>query len=216
MQLVSSERGRTRYTDGPPISDAQETEKRVWRRPRIRVAAVPHRRSRKDFFSPYVLVRTKTGQENWARVNCEQQAMETYCPRFQAPGKGKLQPVFPGYLFVIPGDRWRQLRNTYGVLDIVMRDGRPEYVPKDVIKALKRMEGKDGIVTLPEQRTPAVGELVEIKTGAWTGTRGVYIGRNARGRMEIEIEFLTKRIVLEFSRATSIEVTQNRIGVEGQ
>lgn len=205
-ELMSSVRRSTRYTDGPPVSEGAEGTKRAWRRPKIRSSIAPHRRSRKDFFSEYVLVRTKTGQENWARVNCEQQAMKTYLPRYQAPGKGTLQPVFPGYLFVVPGDRWRSLRSTYGVLDIVMRDGKPEFVPKDVIKALRRSEGKDGIIELPGQRPPKKQEIVEIKTGAWTGTRGVYIGKDKRGRLCVEIAFLNNKIVLVFTRAQSIEV----------
>src|SRR6202012_2357550 len=67
------------------------------------------RRYRPPGWSPlsdWMLVRTKTGRENWAAVNCRNQAMETWLPRTSQPGKGKLQPVFPGYLFVRPGDQW--------------------------------------------------------------------------------------------------------------
>lgn len=162
--------------------------------------------------SDWVLVRTKLGRENWARINCENQAMETYLPRCQLPGNGKLQAVFPGYLFVRPGDRWKKLSNTFGVIDIVSIDGRPQFVPKAVMKWLRGREDEEGIFTLPRQRSPEQGETVEIKIGAWKNTLGVYDGLSPEGRSRVLVEFMGKMISLEFDKAHHIETLSGEYG----
>jgi transcription antitermination factor NusG len=157
--------------------------------------------------SDWVIVRTKTGQENWASANCRQQEMETWLPRYHIPNRGKPAPLFPGYIFVRPNDQWRALRNTYGVIDIVMRgDGAPEYVPKVVMKELRKRADKDGIVTLPHQRTPKKGERVQIKVGAFQECFGLYDGLTPDGRIRVLMEFMSQVVTLEFRRVTSIAV----------
>lgn len=167
------------------------------------------RRRRPRGWSPlsdWMLVRTKTGRENWARINCENQAMETWLPRTSQIGKGKLVPVFPGYLFVRPGDRWPKLRSTYGVLDIVSNGGVPLYVPKAVMRALRKNVDEDGLFRLPKDtRDPEKGDVVEIQIGPWKNHFGVYDGMSASGRNRVLLEFMGQDIVLEFSRKRSIK-----------
>ncbi len=177
-----------------------------YRRP---IGPVLPRKRRPPGWSPlsdWVLVRTKTGSENWAALNCKQQAIETWNPRVMVPGRGTPQPLFPGYLFVLPGDKWRKLSNTYGVLDIVMMGGAPAHVPKAVIKSLRKMADKDGIVTLPRQRKPEKGEPVEIKFGAWQGFEGLYDGLSPQGRIRVLLKFMGKEVVLFFNRQSSVQV----------
>ena len=145
-------------------------------------------------------------RENYARLNCEKQGMETWLPRMEVLGKGKLQPVFPGYLFVRPGDKWARLRSTYGVVDIVSSNGEPTFVPKAVLKALRKFETRDGLFVFPDERDPQPGDVVEIKIGAWKSHFGVYNGTTAQGRLKVLLEFMSQPIVLEFSRRSSLRV----------
>lgn len=156
--------------------------------------------------SDWVLVRTKLGRERWAEKNCQQQAMETYLPRCQVPGRGTPQAVFPGYLFVKPGDRWKQLSNTYGVIDIITIDGRPQYVPKDVMKWLRKQHDADGLFVLPRHRKPERGEPVEIQLGAWKSHIGVYDGLSPSGRTMVLLEFMGRSVHLYFNRVSSVRV----------
>jgi transcription antitermination factor NusG len=157
--------------------------------------------------SDWVLVRTKVNRENYARLNCEKQGMETWLPRTHGgPGRGKLVPVFPGYLFVRPGDRWARLRGTYGVVDVVGVAGEPTFVPKAVLKALRKFESPDGVYVFPDERQPKPGEVVEIQIGPWKSHFGVYNGTTAQGRLKVLLEFMSQPIVLEFSRQRSIRV----------
>lgn len=188
------------------IAPPQVRGVRVYRSP-----AGPHlkRRIRPAGWSPlsdWVLVRTKTRQENWAATNCKQQDMETFLPRYIEPGKGVPQALFPGYLFVRPDHKWRKLRNTIGVLDIVMMGGAPDYVPKAIMKALRANVDKDGIVTLPRQRKPDKGEAVEIKFGAWSGFTGLYDGLDPQGRIRVLLSFMGKEVALTFRRYSSVQV----------
>lgn len=173
-----------------------------------RPAPIKRRRRPKGWspMSDWMLVRTKTGRENWARINCENQAMETWLPRVSLPGHGKLQPVFPGYLFVRPGDQWPRLRSTYGVLEIVSNAGQPLYVPKDVMRALRKNEDGEGLFRLPDRKDPVTGDVVEIQIGPWKKHFGVYDGMSASGRSRVLLQFMGQDVVLEFSRRHSIAV----------
>lgn len=188
--------------DAPPLVRG----KRVYRSP-----AGPHipRRVRPKGWTPlsdWCLVRTKGRQENWAALNCKQQDMETFLPRYMEPGSGTPRALFPGYLFVRPNDQWKKLRNTYGVVDIVMMGGAPDWVPKAVMKALRANVDKEGIVTLPRQRKPRNGEPVEIKIGAWQGFTGLYDGLTPEGRIRVLLSFMGRAVALEFRRYSSIQV----------
>lgn len=180
--------------------------RRVYRRP---IGPVLKRRVRPKGWSPlsdWCLVRTKGRQENWAATNCRQQDMETFLPRYMEPGSGIPRALFPGYLFVRPNEQWKKLRNTYGVIDIVMMGGNPDWVPKVIMKALRSNVDKHGIVTLPRQRKPEKGEAVEIKIGAWQGFTGLYDGLNDQGRIRVLLSFMGRQVALEFKRFQSIQV----------
>ena len=156
--------------------------------------------------SDWVIVRTKTGSENWARVNCEKQDMETWNPRCEIPGKGKLQPLFPGHLFVRPGDKFRALRNTYGVIDYIGVGEKPSYVPKEVMDTLRKRADGEGIVALPHQRKPKIGERVQIKVGAFQECYGLYDGLSPEGRLRVLTEFMSQTVTLEFKHQHHVEV----------
>lgn len=169
------------------------------------------RRRRPKGWSPmseWVVVRTKTGSENYAAGECRNQDMETWLPRYIQPGKGVPAALFPGYLFVKPGGKWRALRNTYGVIDIVMMGDKPDYVPTIVMKTLRANADKHGIVTLPNQRPPKKGERVQIKIGAWKGFEGLYDGLDSEGRNQVLFSMFGKTVTLKFKRASSIEVSE--------
>ena len=169
---------------------------------------IPRKRRPKGWtpLSDWCLVRTKTRQENWAALNCKQQDMETFLPRYIEPGSGVPRALFPGYLFVRPNDRWQKLRNTYGVIDIVMMGDKPDYVPKAVMITLRKNMDKDGIVTLPRQRKPVVGEAVEIKVGAWQGFTGLYDGLDPEGRIRVLLSMFGRQVALTFKRQSSVQV----------
>lgn len=197
--------------EGTAASNDQGTPnkgKRVYRTP-----AGPYlkRRVRPKGWSPlsdWCLVRTKTGQENWAALNCKQQAIETFLPRYMVPGSARPAALFPGYMFVRPLDKWRKLSNTYGVIDVLTRNGAPEFVPKAVMKALRANVDKDGVVTLPRQRKPEKGEAVEIQIGAWKGFTGLYDGLSPEGRIRVLLSFMGREVVLTYRRQTSVQVVK--------
>lgn len=169
---------------------------------------IPRRIRPRDWtpLSDWVLVRTKSRCENWAAQNCKQQDIETWNPRCYEPGNGKPIALFPGYLFARPGDKLHKLRNTFGVIDVLMMGGEPDYVPKAIMKALRANADAEGIVTLPGQRKPKMNERVQIKIGAWKGFEGLYDGLDREGRIKVLMEFMGKPVKLTFRRYSSVEV----------
>jgi transcription antitermination factor NusG len=124
------------------------------------------------------------------------------------PGSGVPKALFPGYLFVRPGHRFNKLRSTYGVIDVITRGDKPEYVPKAVMKALRSNADKDGLVTLPRQRKPEKGEAVEIQIGAWKGFTGLYDGLDGTGRNRVLLSMFGREVVLTYNRLASIQVVE--------
>lgn len=92
-------------------------------------------------------------------------------------------------------------------MDIIMMGGKPDYVAKGAMKALRAMSDKDDIVTLPAQRPPKKGERVQMKVGAWQGFEGLYDGLDLDGRHSVLFSMFGKTVAIKFKRASSIEVT---------
>src|SRR5216684_6191974 len=67
-------------------------------------------------------------------------------------------PLFPRYLFLaldLAVARWRAIRSTVGISDLVCNGDRPAPVPPSVVEAIKAREDESGMV--PMATTPCFG-----------------------------------------------------------
>lgn len=165
-------------------------------------------RKRHRFPGPkWLLVRCKSGQENYARLNAERQGYQVYLPRWQPRGVGRLAAWFPGYMFVrIDGMPWAPLRSTYGVMDIITG-----IVPPKALKTLRDLQNDEGIIRSPEQRERdeqdkltrtklSPGDQVTGTRGAFKGIDAVYKGVNPDHRIDIVLTMMGHPVTVTVDR----------------
>jgi transcription antitermination factor NusG len=149
----------------------------------------------------WVLVRTQSGRENWARVNVENQGARTFLPKVEVGTKGSLEVLFPGYLFV-EVSTWGHafLRGTFGVIGFVPSNERIERVPRRVMDHLFAIVNEEGYVPLPTQRPLHKKELVIVDRGSFKNFLGVYIGDTGDKRNEVLLHFMGREVKATFER----------------
>lgn len=103
----------------------------------------------------------------------------------------KLEPLFPGYLFVNleqTDPMWAKLRSTRGVLRIVSFANKPAAIPDDVIQHIK-----DSLHTVAEQGGIKPGQAVELEDGPFKGISAIFQAYDGEERAIVLISFMQKQ-----------------------
>ncbi len=113
------------------------------------------------------LLRVKSASERSVCRRLRESGIRGYSPAFldRRPSGPVEVILFPGYVFVWPDHRWREISRTKGVYEFVRFGDIPAQVPEAVITELKALEGPTGYVRLLPPFT--VGQHVRI--GSDTG-----------------------------------------------
>jgi transcriptional antiterminator RfaH len=112
-------------------------------------------------------------------------------------------PLFPRYLFVrldLAAERWRAIRSTVGVADLVCRGDAPAPVPVGIVEAIRASEDARGLVVL----RPAdfrKGERVAITEGALEGCVGLFEAASDDARVIVLLDLLGREIRVRVSPA---------------
>lgn len=157
------------------------------------------RRNRREY-EGWGLVRTKQGQERSALLNVQNQGAEAWLPRVRyAPGR--LQPLFPNYLFVRVPPQWHFLKSTIGVASVLTHGGKPALVPRRVMRDLMRDQGREGFVDLCEDAKPLQsGDGVQVTRTAFVKQKGVYIAPAPGERVRVLLKFMGVDVEVELRR----------------
>ena len=136
-------------------------------------------------------------------------SLSPYLPIFKN-SKGRLRPLFVGYLFVPRIEDWGMIRNTVGVRDLLMSGDHPACIPSMVILGWKAKE-RGGVVQLPKPPKFRAGERLTITQGSLKYRTVIYAGMSGKDREKVLIEMLgqyvsihvpTAHLALEFERPT--------------
>ncbi len=103
----------------------------------------------------------------------------------------KLEPLFPGYLFVNleqTDPRWAKLRSTRGVLRIVGFANKPAAVGDDVIRHIR-----ESLDTVAEQGGIKPGQAVELNEGPFEGISAIFEAYDGEERAIVLISFMQKQ-----------------------
>jgi len=146
----------------------------------------------------WIVARTKPNREMWAAENLSRQNFGYYLPRvaevirFRDGIKQHLvKPLFRNYIFVWVDENWVPVSYTFGIAGVMMSGTHPAHITDEEIAKIKALEGKDGLVTLPDRYNGfATGETVRIKSGLLAGHRGIYRGMSAESRVHVLLDYL--------------------------
>jgi transcriptional antiterminator RfaH len=163
----------------------------------------------------WYVVKTKPRNEARAAENLSRQGFPIYCPKYRCRRRraNRVQqsrvPLFPSYLFVtfdISRDSWAVIRSTYGVSQLICRNGDPVAVPEAVLDDIRRREDSDGLVRLDATRNCRPGDPVRIMAGAFADQVGLFDCRTDSERVVVLLRLLG-RDVRTVVRSDEVAVT---------
>lgn len=152
----------------------------------------------------WYVVRTKNGQERWAKFNLEKQGFETYLPMrlVQRTAHGRTEtrgePLFPNIMFVLVEPRpelWRPIFSTLGVKSLICSGDHPAALKPGLIEAMRARE-VNGLITISPAVKPvapcphAKGDGVKVKKGPFAGFDAVFSERVDANRVSILLKVL--------------------------
>ena len=112
----------------------------------------------------------------------------------------KLEPLFPGYLFVNleqTDPMWAKLRSTRGILRIVSFANKPAAIPDDVIQHIK-----DSLHTVAEQGGIKPGQAVDLEDGPFKGISAIFQAYDGEERAIVLISFMQKQQTVKVPLST--------------
>ena len=123
----------------------------------------------------WFLAQLKPNAVQIAERNLRRQGFDTFLPKAEITTQRngrfatKLQPLFPGYIFValdLAGGHWRTVNSTQGITRLVSFGKMPAGVPDEIMMLLIDNCETTGILTPPE--APQVGDTIKISSGPFS------------------------------------------------
>ncbi|WP_379865440.1 transcription/translation regulatory transformer protein RfaH [Marinobacter sp. M5B] len=148
----------------------------------------------------------KPSQGDRALTHLQNQGIACFYPKITVEkikaGKRtkKLEPLFPGYLFVNleqTDPMWAKLRSTRGILRIVSFANKPAAISDDVIQHIE-----DSLHTVAEQGGIKTGQAVDLEDGPFKGIGAIFQAYDGEERAIVLISFMQKQQMVKVSLST--------------
>lgn len=151
----------------------------------------------------WFVVQTHPGAEDKAEINLRRQGFEFYTPRYlkKRSHARKVEmvsaPLFPRYLFVKMDPaaiRWRSIRSTIGVRDLVCVGDDPTPVPAGIVEALMANEDDQGYIGLGSRDEFIKGQEIEIVDGPLADMAAVVELVDDKDRVVVLLSLLGRQV----------------------
>lgn len=156
----------------------------------------------------WYVVNSQPRRETLAVFHLANQGFEPYLPRYLRSRRHARRletvraPLFPGYLFVrLNSDsmRWRAIRSTIGVRDLVCHGDEPAPVPRGIVEDIQARENDSGVVVMaPKFRR---GETVTVCHGALLDQIGIFESADDDERVVILLRLLGRDVRVKLPAA---------------
>jgi transcription antitermination factor NusG len=148
----------------------------------------------------WTVAQTESQREQTAAQHLERGGFEIYLPRIRHRS-GKIEPLFPGYLFVQVECRWQIINATIGVLRLLTSCERPACIGDDVIAEIRSREDRSGFVRLPRRWRPQRGNQVHIACGSFANHPAIYQGASGKDRERVLLSLLGRMVSIDVPSA---------------
>ncbi|EAQ36386.1 transcriptional antitermination protein, putative [Nitrobacter sp. Nb-311A] len=151
----------------------------------------------------WYVVQTHPHAEGKAAAHLRRQGFEVYLPRYARRRRHARRvditasPLFPRYLFVaidLVHQRWRAIRSTVGVTNLVYSGDEPAPVPDDVVRRLKQREDSKGCVQLDLAPRFSAGDTVRVVDGAFSDCLGLFESMSDGERVLVLLDLLGRKV----------------------
>jgi transcription antitermination factor NusG len=155
----------------------------------------------------WFVARVHPHQENRAQFNLHRMGFRSFVPRLRRTVRharklrDTLQPLFPGYIFVVidlSKHRWRSINGTYGVASLIMGADQPRPAPTGVVEALVASCESGGAVRLDDGLE--IGQKVRIVSGPFAETLCRLAHLDDRGRVRVLLEIMGMEVAAQLDR----------------
>jgi transcription antitermination factor NusG len=156
----------------------------------------------------WFVARVLAHQENRAQFNLHRLGFRNFLPRLRRTVRharklrDTLNPLFPGYIFIIidlSKHRWRSINGTFGVASLIMGAEQPVPVPRHVVEALVASCESRGVVRLDDGLE--IGQNVRILSGPFAETLCRLAHFDDRGRVRVLLEIMGMEVAAQLDRS---------------
>ncbi len=154
----------------------------------------------------WFVAQTQMRREAVAAFHLQRQGFQVYLPQYLKLRRHARKrdwvsaPLFPRYLFValdLERDRWRAVRSTVGVSNIICRGDSPAPVPNDLIRDIRERENENGTVIMSKFRRFRAGEKIQVLMGAFAECFGIFDSATDTDRVRILLDLLGRMVSVE-------------------
>lgn len=156
----------------------------------------------------WYVVHTKPNEEARAAYHLSRQNFSVYLPRYAKIRRHArkidrvVRPLFPGYLFIaldLARDRWRSVRSTLGVVNLVMSGELPVPLPCEALDAIRAREDARGLVSPSLSPALAVGSRIKLLDGIFAEHGGVLDCISDERRVAVLVQLLGRpaRVIVD-------------------
>ena len=142
----------------------------------------------------------------------QQRGLETYFPMITSKRRrgaaGKLEPLFPGYLFVWLDPRtpeWVMSRSAPGVAYFLGSEGIPTPLPDGLVEEIRRRVDQNEYYRQPRFRS---GDRVKIIGGPFDGLEAIFDGTlSPTGRSRVLVSIVSRLVPVQLDAEQLQRVT---------
>ena len=156
----------------------------------------------------WFVARVLTHQENRAQLNLHRLGFRSFVPRLRRTIRharrlrDTLQPLFPGYIFIVidlSKHRWRSVNGTFGVASLIMGAEHPLPVPRGVVEALVASCETSRAVRFDDSLE--IGQKVRILSGPFAETLCRLAHLDDRGRVRVLLKVMGMEVAARLDRS---------------
>jgi len=140
------------------------------------------------------VVQAESRTENAVCALLAREKYECYYPRIKH--RGRIAPLFPGYMFVRATGQWYPVRWTNHVIRVLFAGDKPAQLPDKIVDEIRKRQ-IGGFVKLPPPTRLKKGQKVRITRGSFEGHVAVYEGMTGKDRERVLLDLLGQKVSVE-------------------
>ena len=149
------------------------------------------------------VIYTRPRSESLALQHLERQSFTAYLPRHRKQRRHARRadwitaPLFPRYMFVfidVAAARWRSIRSTIGVSDIICQGDRPLPMMPGVVEEIIGRENEEGLVCAAPNLNLRKGDKVRVERDSLCDQVGLFETMADKDRVIILLNLLGRRV----------------------
>jgi transcriptional antiterminator RfaH len=153
----------------------------------------------------WYVVHAQPNAEAKAVWHLKNQGFRPYLPRYRKRRRHARRiedvaaPLFPRYLFVeldLERERWRAIRSTVGVAELVCHGDGPAPVPAGIVESIRAREDERGLVVLRPETDFHKGDAVTSTDGAFEGCAGLFECAGDADRVTVLLNLLGREVAV--------------------